>query len=162
MTNQAALSISELLMFNSVKRVRKKTVYVCHSSDRETPVPIYIGLHVHAQTRKKSVIDSLHDIGVSVSYDRVLSISGGLANGVATQFENDNAVCPTSLRKGLFTTAGFDNIDHNPSSTTAKDSFHGTAMSLTQHPTKTNQGTVRESVPYDSGNSTTASYCTSS
>ena len=28
-----------------------------------------------------------------------------------------------------------DNIDHNKSSGTAKDSFHGTAISLTEHPT---------------------------
>ena len=33
-----------------------------------------------------------------------------------------------------FTTAAIDNIDHNPSSTTAKESFHGTGISLLQHP----------------------------
>ena len=40
---------------------------------------------------------------------------------------------------GLFTTAAVDNIDHNPSFTTARDSFHGTRISLfqpiyTKHP----------------------------
>lgn len=34
----------------------------------------------------------------------------------------------------LFTTAAVDNIDYNPSSTTAKTSFHGTGISLIQHP----------------------------
>lgn len=34
----------------------------------------------------------------------------------------------------VFTTAAVDNIDHNPSSTTSKQSFHGTAISLVQHP----------------------------
>ena len=38
------------------------------------------------------------------------------------------------LKGGLFTTGCVDNIDHNPSSRTATDSFHGTAISLAQHP----------------------------
>ena len=37
-----------------------------------------------------------------------------------------DVVCPPKLRQGLFTTGAVDNIDHNPSSATAKDSFHGT------------------------------------
>ena len=41
----------------------------------------------------------------------------------------------------MFTTAGIDNIDLNTSSTTASDSFHGTATWLVQHPTATNKGT---------------------
>ena len=36
----------------------------------------------------------------------------------------------------LFTTAAVDNIDHNPSSTTAKGSLHGTGISLFQHPSE--------------------------
>ena len=35
---------------------------------------------------------------------------------------------------GLFTSAAIDNIDHNPSSNTAKSSFHGTSISIFQHP----------------------------
>lgn len=47
------------------------------------------------------------------------------------------------LKYGLFTTAAIDNIDHNPSSTTAKDSFHGTGISLFQHPTANFSGIER-------------------
>ena len=43
----------------------------------------------------------------------------------------------------FFTTGALDNIDHNPSGTTAKDSFHGTAISLTQHPTDNDRGVDR-------------------
>ncbi len=39
---------------------------------------------------------------------------------------------PTQLRKGLSMVAACDNIDHNLSSGTAKDSFHGKAISLFQ------------------------------
>ena len=34
----------------------------------------------------------------------------------------------------------FDNIDDNPSSTTAEDSFHGTSVSLFQHKTCEHDG----------------------
>ena len=41
---------------------------------------------------------------------------------------------PTQLRHGLFTAGALDNLDHNPSSTTAKDSFHGTGISFFSTP----------------------------
>ena len=85
----------------------------------------------------------MHKPGLCISYDRVMNISTDLANSVTAQFQEDGVVCPPKLRKDVFTTAGIDNIDHNPSSTTASDSFHGTAISLVQHPTATNKGTER-------------------
>lgn len=39
-----------------------------------------------------------------------------------------------------------DNIDHNPSSTTAHSSFHGTGISIFQFPTVENPGTAIEMV----------------
>ena len=53
------------------------------------------------------------------------------------------------MRKGLFTTAAVDNIDPNPSSTTCKDSFHGTAISLVQHPTTVSPGNDRAIDTFD-------------
>ena len=52
-------------------------------------------------------------------------------------------MCPPKMRHGLFTTGAVDNINHNPSSATAKDSFHGTGISLIQHPSHTRGGTDR-------------------
>ena len=48
---------------------------------------------------------------------------------------SDGVVCTPKMRSGLFTVAAVDNLDYNPSSTTSKDSFHGTDISLMQHPT---------------------------
>ena len=59
------------------------------------------------------------------------------------QFQADKVVCSSNLKLKLFTTSAVDNIDHNPSSTTATSSLHGTAISLFQHPTKENQGQER-------------------
>ena len=47
------------------------------------------------------------------------------------------------MRSNVFTTSAIDNIDHNPSSTTAKGSFHGTVISLLQHPSFTGDGVYR-------------------
>ena len=56
---------------------------------------------------------------------------------------SEGLVCPPVLKKGLFTTAAVDNIDHNPSSTTAKTSFHGTGISIFQHPSDAISGIER-------------------
>ncbi|KAH3885752.1 hypothetical protein DPMN_009749 [Dreissena polymorpha] len=62
---------------------------------------------------------------------------------VCDQFEKENIVCPSVLRKHIFTTGAVDNIDHNPSFTTAQGSFHGTGISIFQHPTKGYPGEAR-------------------
>ena len=50
-------------------------------------------------------------------------------------------VCPLNLNCGLFTVGALDNIDYNPSSTTAQGSFHGTGISLFQFPSSSVDGT---------------------
>ena len=45
----------------------------------------------------------------------------------------EKVACPPNTRRGLFTIATVGNIDHNQSYATAKDSFHGTGISLMQH-----------------------------
>ena len=46
----------------------------------------------------------------------------------------------------MITTAAVDNIDHNPRATTAKESFHGSAISLLQHPSFAGEGVGRSIV----------------
>ena len=55
--------------------------------------------------------------------------------------ENEDCVCPSTLRNNLFATGNIDN--HNPSSTSSRDSFHGTDISITQDTTNENAGVVR-------------------
>ena len=73
-------------------------------------------------------MDALFELGLCISYDHVLSISTILGNNLCCQFEIEKNVCPPTLRKKLFTNATIDNLDHNTSSTTAEDSFHGTGI----------------------------------
>ena len=56
-----------------------------------------------------------------------------LGDAAVAKYVEDGVVCPSDLRKGLFTTgvtAVMDNIDHNPTATTATPSFHGTSISM--------------------------------
>ena len=132
--SQATLSIAQLLQYNISVHRRPESAGTYHLSARETPLPIYLGLMVHARTRKRDLIETLSDLGLSISYDRVLDISTAIGNQVCDHYHQSQVVYPPNLREGLFTTAAIDNIDHNPSSTTATDAFHGTGISLFQHP----------------------------
>ena len=143
MTLISAITISQLLMYNCVKE-RGKSEKVRHNSERETPLPIYLGLLLHSQTRSRKLIDIFFELGLCISYDRVLTISTVLGNNVCNLYEREGIVCPPNLRKQAFTTVAFDNIDHNPSSITAMESFHGSAISITQHIEESSEGIPRE------------------
>jgi len=70
-TTPAALSITQLIKFNSIECKRKEpsgeTFSARHSVDQETPVPMYIGLMLHGHTRKKELVDRLYHLGLSIS-----------------------------------------------------------------------------------------------
>jgi len=89
---------------------------------------------VHNCTRKKSVVDKINSLGLSISYDRVQQIEATVTNVLSDTYKSLGDVVPITLLKDVFTTAAIDNIDHNTSSSTAVDSFHGSSVSLIQHP----------------------------
>ena len=141
---QASLSISQLIKYNSYIRRRDGEVKKeRRNKTRETPLPLYVALSIHAKTRSRELIETLHSLGLCVSYDRVLSVSTDLGNSVVRRYQQEGVVCPSNLRHNVFTTSAVDNIDHNPSSTTAHDSFHGTGISMFQHMTPESQGITR-------------------
>ena len=72
---------------------------------------------IHAKTRKRTLVDKLYSLGISVSYSRVKELSKKMENKLLIDYAEQGLVCPPSLKFNLFTTAAFDNIDHNPSST---------------------------------------------
>ena len=96
-------------------------------------------MSVYAKTRKQVLVELLHGHGLSVSYDRVLEISAQLGDATVSRYQEEGVVCPPIRRKRLFTTAAMDNIDHNPTATTANTYFHGTSISLFQYPTSDNK-----------------------
>lgn len=80
------------------RRIDSKANY--HAKERETPLPMYVGIGrylLRAETRKRGLVDKLCDLGLSVSYNRVLEISSELGNKVSAQFQAENVVCPLNL-----------------------------------------------------------------
>lgn len=150
---QAALTMCQLIYFN-VKSDRSSEKSVRHRINREPPLPIYVGLYLHSKTRKRDLIDEMNKLGISISYDRLLRITTSMSNACLNQYSDDKIVCPTNLRHGLFTTAAYDNIDHNPTSTTCETSFHGTSISMFQHRLPEQIGVERKCGIYNNSSTT--------
>ena len=120
-SSEMLTSLTQLIVFNALKRKRKDTTYHRNVSECETKLPLYLGLLIHGKTRKRELVDILHDRGLCISYDRVMQISTDIANSVITQFEESHVVCLSFFKSNVFTTGNLDNIDHNPSSNTSRD-----------------------------------------
>ena len=113
---QASLTISQLLIQNSMKRVRhnqNRANKMRNNKSRESPLGIYLGLLIHAKTRKRKLIEKFHDLGISISYQLVMDLSTVIGNKVLNHYEEQNLVCPPSLKLNLFITSALDSIDHN-------------------------------------------------
>ena len=150
--SQACLSIVQLIVINSISRPRNRpeaTGSTHHIRSRECPLPIYTALKIHGATRDRSLIGTFYNLGMCISYDRFLSMSSEITNSVIERYLHERVVCPSKLRKTLFTTAVVDNIDHNLSSTPSQGSFHGTAVPLVQHPSNDEMGSPRDIDVFD-------------
>ena len=66
--SQATLTMSQLIVFSSKKK-SSSTSSNLHSLEREPPLPLYVGLSVHAYTISKKIISQLYQLGISISYD---------------------------------------------------------------------------------------------
>ena len=89
---------------------------------------------------------ALRDIGVSVSYNRILPLDNQLVILVLLHTQQEQVACLPQLCLGLFTVAAVDNINHNPASSKATGSFYGTGNGLFQLPTKKNLGLPIEEI----------------
>ena len=80
-TSQVALSLAQLIKFNSVKRkCRETAIRSRHTLPLETPLPVYLGLMIHSKTRMKGVIEKLATLGLSITYNRVSKIQDQVMN----------------------------------------------------------------------------------
>ena len=149
--SQPALSLSQLIMCNiCVPRRHQPSSHTRHSEQRETPLPLFLGALVHSRTRSIDLVDTIYRLGLSVSYDRVLGLSADLGNTAISHFETIGTVCPPKLNIGVFTTSAVDNMDHDQTATSAPGSFHGTGISLFQHPDTENRDAEQRSFNFTS------------
>ena len=83
-----------------------------------SPLPIYLGAIVHTNTSKRDLAYTQYDLGLSVSYDKVLNSS--LIRPTTSAIVIRWRKC--QLKGGLFTAAAIDDIDDNTNSTSSHDS----------------------------------------
>ena len=143
-----ALNLAQLLMFNCTIRSNAQQ-RVRHDKSRETPLSIFLSLYIHSKTRSKELIDKMHDLGLCISYSRVIDISTCCGQSMIDRFNDENVVCPSKAKSGVTTGGMIDNIDANFKSRLSLDSFHGTAISLVQFPTVDNPGEARRKTCID-------------
>ena len=52
-------SLTQLLVFNAVKRTRTERQFMRHNLERETLLPLYVGLLIHSKTRNRELMSFL-------------------------------------------------------------------------------------------------------
>ena len=88
---------------------------------------------MHSHTRSHLFIDKFYNLGVCISYDRMLVLPMQLGNSVSTstQLKSDSLVCTAKLLSNVFKTSAPDDTNYNPSSRSAKLFWNGTSNSST-------------------------------
>ncbi len=147
---QIACTLSQLLIFNTVKYASSSnTTHIRHSKERETPFPLYHGIKLHGDARLKHQIETSHQLGISVSYARVMEVKTQVARAVCKRHDMDGIVLPTNLRLSVFTTHDVDNLDCNKTGNLSRGAFHGTCITATNHLSKENTGVHRPAITLD-------------
>ena len=137
--SQIIHGIVQLIKYNSVNYSQANATRTRHNIERETALPTYIGLMIYSMFRNKK----LHELGVCISYDRILQIDKNIDNQVCDKYNEERLVYPLSLPGGVFSTFQIDNINKQCSSTTAKSAFNGSGFSVACHVTEENSGKYR-------------------
>lgn len=105
--------------------------------------PLYRIKHPYPTQKQEEILNSLHKLGISISYKHVSKVENSLGSSICKRFEDEGIICPSQLWKSLFTVGALDNIDYNLSSTIAQEFFHGTGISIFEFLTMSNYGICR-------------------
>ena len=87
------LSLAQQIAFNTVEKRALTGKYVCHSKEKTTPLPTYVGIKSYLQG-KKVMIDMLYCRGVSISYDMGKNLLMEIANSVIKFWDNEGIIAP--------------------------------------------------------------------
>ena len=99
---QAVLTILQLLLYNSKINTRKQILMLSTTREHANlPLVIGLGLYIHTHTRQRKLVDRLFELGMCISYDRVLQISSNVVDATCKRYHEDNAVI-LSIEKRYF------------------------------------------------------------
>ena len=144
-------TICQMIIYNSKQKYRPGMVKneediekIRHPRESECPIIHYTTLKLYSTIRSRTIIQVLHQFGITLSYSRVKSFLDELSLVVnALYSKSENKVLPSTLKKDLFTIFIDDNLDKNSRSVDGKGHFHGTAVSVLQFPTQDCSGITR-------------------
>ena len=95
-----SINLARLIRFNSVKQKRRKNISeIRHSRTNEAPIPVLIGLRIHATTRKKKLVNQLASKGMCINYQRVKNIQKEIRNQLCRKYHQEGIVCPPSKKE---------------------------------------------------------------
>ena len=80
------VALAQLIQFNCFAKYNTTAMYQRHSKDREPAFPVFMGLSVHSKTRKKEIVNTMFEHGLSISYDRIQEISTQLGEAVVKRY----------------------------------------------------------------------------
>ena len=75
--SQEVLTVAQMIMFHQRQSSKKapQAVVRRHKKTQETPVMVYLGLKLYSITRSRNIIYCIFQLGMCISYDRVLEIT---------------------------------------------------------------------------------------
>ena len=136
------INILNTSQFSRPSRESNAESVVRHSRDKECPINRYISLNLYSIVRSNSFVQILFQLGIVLSYDRILSFVNEVSQ-VVKDLHSGDKVLHSTLRMGIFTSFIDDNLYKNSSSVDAKARFHGIAMSVVKFLTADSPGLVR-------------------
>ena len=96
---QVCLITCQILVLNTKKTTTNLDTKVRHTLEREPPLPINIGLKIHTACRSKELIKQLNQIGVCISYDRIVQLEEWMETSACERFEEDGKLILMLLRQ---------------------------------------------------------------
>ena len=106
----------------------KAEVHFKHRDATENCYVLGVGLKVHSLTRSRQLIDYLHKLGISPTYDRILRIETKLAEAVLENMTQTGVYVPYGLKLQQPVFFAADNIDFDEDTPDGKSTLHATIV----------------------------------
>ena len=136
--DKSVLVTSQLVMqsFKTSRQVRYEGKAESNrgmNSTIETPLSVGIGLYIHQKTRSKEIIDTLYDLNLSISSNKVACIKHDVSAAVINKAAINNSVyIPSVVSPSNRLYFAVDNTDTAIDTPDGKKQLHGTAMAVYQ------------------------------
>ena len=105
--------------------------FILHNGRRRTPLHIMNAQAIHEASKSKTLITSFNHFSLSVNYDELLRYHNNLAK-LTVESSRGNVPLPSHFDPGNFTTAAFDNFDHEECTSSGIGGTYGTVAVLFQ------------------------------